>query len=126
MRHSVMSAWRRQHGLSAMGMLLVIILIVSAVTLVLKLAPFYIDYYTIQSVLEDLPANQVRTMSRTSLDDLLKKRFSINNLRGFDIRDIIELDRSREGTALELNYEQREHLFFNIDVVLTFQKRYQY
>ncbi len=120
------SCRRRQRGLSALGTLVVIILAVSGVTLVLKLAPYYIDYFTIRSVLEDLPANQVRSMSRASLDELLQKRFSINNLRGFKIRDIIKLDRSREGTALELNYEQREHLFFNVDVVLTFQNRYQY
>lgn len=117
---------RRQRGLTAIGGLAVLLLIVSGVTLTLKLAPHYLDYYTLQSVLEGLPASEVRTMSRTSLRDTLKKRFKINNLRDFEISDIITLDRSRDGTVLLLKYERREHLLFNVDVVLTFEKRYEY
>ena len=117
---------RRQRGLTAIGGLAVLLLIVSGVTLTLKLAPHYIDYYTLQSVLDGLPADNVRTMSRSSLHDMLEKRFKINNLRDFEISDIITLDRSRDGTVLLLKYERREHLLFNVDVVLTFEKRYEY
>lgn len=120
------SSRRRQLGLTAVGGLAVLLLIVSGVTLTLKLAPHYIDYYTLQSVLDGLPADDVRSMSRTSLHDMLKKRFKINNLRDFEISDIITLDRSRDGTVLLLKYERREHLLFNVDVVLTFEKRYEY
>jgi hypothetical protein len=117
---------RRQRGVSALGGLLVLVLVVGAITLTLKLAPHYIDFYTMQSVIEGLPAGEMRTMPRGTLNDTLEKRFKINNLRSFDIRDIINLDRSREGTVLEVSYERREHLFFNIDVVISFHKRYEY
>jgi len=117
---------RKQRGLSAMGTLVVLVLVVGAITLVLKLAPHYIDYYTMRSVIDGLPPQDVRGMTRTSLNDMLEKRFKINNLRGFKIRDIINVDRSRDGTVLELKYERREHLFFNVDVVITFEKRYEY
>lgn len=127
MRHSALSSpARRQRGLTAMGGLLVLVLIVAGITLTLKLAPHYIDYYTMQSVLDGLPAEEMRSVSRTGLQDMLEKRFKINNLRDFKIRDIISLERSREGTVLQLRYERREHLFFNIDVVITFEKRYEY
>lgn len=116
----------RQRGLTAMGGLLALVLIVSGITLTLKLAPHYIDFYTLESVLDGLPADDVRTMSRPALHEMLQKRFKINNLRDFEIRDIITLDRSREGTVLELKYERREHILFNIDVVITFEKRYDY
>lgn len=116
----------RQRGLSAMGGLLVLVLIVSGITLTLKLAPHYIDFYTMTSVLDGLPADDVRTMSRPALNDMLQKRFKINNLRDFEIRDIITLERSREGTVLEVRYERREHILFNVDVVITFEKRYDY
>jgi hypothetical protein len=79
-----------------------------------------------QSVLEGLPAQEVRTISRVNLHEMIQKRFKINNLRDFKIRDIINLDRSRDGTVLELKYERREHLFFNVDVVISFEKRYEY
>lgn len=126
MRSALSTLARRQRGLSAMGALLVLILLVAGVTVTLKLAPHYIDFYTVQSVIEGLPENDVRTMPRAALSDNLKKRFKINNLRDFDIRDMITLDRSREGTVLEISYERREHLFLNIDVVISFHKRYEY
>lgn len=127
MRNSAISSpARRQRGLSGMGILGVLLLVVAGIILTLKLAPHYIDFFTLQSVMEGLPAQDVRTMNRASLHDLLKKRFSINNLRDFKISDIITIDRSREATALELKYERREHLFYNLDVVITFEKRYEY
>ncbi len=116
----------RQRGLSAIGSLAVLIAIVAAVVVTLKLAPHYLDFYTMQSVIEGLPSNDVRTMSRQNLNDALKKRMKINNLRDFEIQDIITLDRSREGTVLQVKYERREHIMFNVDVVLTFEKRYEY
>lgn len=125
-RRRAVVALRRVRGLSALGMLSVLVVAAAAITLVLKLAPHYINFYTMQSILEGLPPQEVRTMTRTSLSDTLQKRFKINNLRDFNIRDIITLDRSREGTVLEVNYERREHLFFNVDVVVTFEKRYEY
>jgi hypothetical protein len=115
---------RRQHGLSAMGFVFVLLVLAFAITVSLKLAPHYIDFYTMKSVLDGLSADDVRSNSK--LADTLKKRFKINNLRGFEISDIITVDRSREGTALLLNYERREHLFYNVDVVITFNKRYEY
>lgn len=117
---------RRPRGMSLIGILAILVLVVTVVTLVLKCVPHYIDFYTMDSIVAGLPASEVRSATRTSLSDTLKKRFKINNLRDFEIRDIITLDRSREVTALEVNYERREHLFYNVDVVLTFHKRYEY
>ena len=117
---------RRQGGLSAMGALGMLIVIVAGITLTLKLVPHYIDFYTMQSVIEGLPPQEVRNMTRTSLNEALQKRFKINNLRDFKIRDIIDVERSRDATVLLVKYERREHLFFNVAVVITFEKRYEY
>ena len=124
--HALSSPPRRQGGLSAMGALGMLVVIVAGITLTLKLAPHYIDFYTMQSVIEGLPPQEVRGMTRTNLNEALQKRFKINNLRDFKIRDIIDVERSRDGTVLLVKYERREHLFFNVDVVITFEKRYEY
>lgn len=122
----VSSPARRQRGLSTLGMLGVLILVVAAITLTLKLVPHYLDYYTLNSIIGDLPSRDVHAMNRSKLAEMLQKRFKINNLRDFDISDIIAVERSREATVLTLNYERREHLFYNVDVVLTFENRYEY
>lgn len=120
------ASYARQRGLTGMGWLMVLIVLAAAITLTLRLAPHYIDFYTVKSVIQGLPAQEVRTMSRSSLLEALKKRFKINNLRDFDIRDIIDLQRSRDNTVLEVRYERREHLFFNVDVVISFHERFEY
>ena len=116
----------RQRGLTAVGWLATLIVVVTAITLTLKLAPHYIDFYTMQSVLEGLPESEVHSMSRTDVNDVLEKRFKINNLRDFKIRDIIKVERNRDATVLEVRYERREHIFLNVDVVITFHKRYEF
>jgi hypothetical protein len=117
---------RRQRGMTAIGGLAMLVIIVSAITLTLKLVPHYIDFHSIKSVIEELPREEVRGMSRAALNEQLDKRFKINNLRDFAIRDIITVERSRNATVLQVQYERREKLFLNIDVVITFHKRYEY
>ena len=117
---------RHQRGLTAIGGLAVLVVVVSAIVLTLKVAPHYIDFYTIQKVVDALPEDEVRGMSRAALNDALDKRFQINNLRDFTIRDIITVERTRDNTVLLIQYERRENLFLNIDVVITFHKRYEY
>ena len=117
---------RKQAGLSFFGWLLVIAAIASGVTLVLKLGPHYIDYYTIRSVMDGLPADRVHEMSRPEIREALQKRFKVNNIRDFAVADVITVERARDNTILDLAYERREHLFFNVDVVLTFSEQYRY
>ena len=116
----------RQRGLTAIGWLATLVVLVSGILLTLKIAPHYIDFYTVQSVIDGLPEQEVRNMSRAALHETLEKRFQINNLREFKIRDIITVERSRDATVLEVRYERRENLFLNVDVVITFHKRYEY
>ena len=116
----------RSRGLSSVGWLVALVVLVSVITLVLKLGPHYIDFYTMKSVIEGLPAAEVHRMSRADIDETLTKRFKVNNLRDFRIRDIIDIERARDVTALTVEYERREHLLLNLDVVITFDKRYEY
>ena len=50
----------------------------------------------------------------------------MNNLRDFKVVDILKIDRGRDDTVLKVNYEQREHLVSNVDVVLTFEEQFKY
>jgi hypothetical protein len=120
------SSRQHQNGLSMIGWLATLVVIAPASTLTLKLLPHYIDFRTMQSVIEGLPKQEVLTASRPNLFETIEKRFQINNLREFKIRDIIEVERARDFTALTIDYERREHLFLNIDVVITFNQRFEF
>ena len=61
--------------------------LVAVLTLVLKLGPHYIDFQTMKSIFNALPASQVHTMSKGDIYDALGKRFKVNSLRDFEVKD---------------------------------------
>ena len=87
-----------QRGLTAVGMLVGIAGLAAVVTLLLRLGPHYIDWQTMKSVFNDLPSTQVHTMSKEEIRESLKRRFRVNSLRDFDLREIVTIDRQKAGT----------------------------
>ena len=65
-------------------------------------------------------------MSKTEIRESLKKRFRVNNLREFDLKEIVQIERQKAGTTVTVSYERREPLLANVDAVLTFSEKYQF
>jgi hypothetical protein len=65
-------------------------------------------------------------MSRAAVFEALEKRFPLNNLYDFEVRDIIQYDRGPKSTTITVDYEKREPLFLNLDVVIKFHKQFEY
>lgn len=117
---------RNQGGASALGVLAGMIGLVAVITLLLKLGPHYIDWQTMRTVFGDLPASQVHTMSKSDIYESLQKRFRVNSLREFDLKDIVTIERQKTGTVITVEYERREPIVANVDAVLTFSEQYQF
>jgi hypothetical protein len=115
-----------QQGASVISILASVALLIIVATLLMRLGPHYIDWRTMQSIVDDLPVGQVHSMSKEEIRTTLKKRFRVNSLRDFDLREIITIDRAKAGTVLKIDYEVREFIVANVDVVLTFSEQYQY
>ena len=116
----------RQRGMALVGWLVLIFAVGSTGTLAIRTIPHYIDYHTMISVVEALPQNEVHVMSTRDIRSSLAKRFKVNNIRDLKVKDILGIERKRDRTALVLKYEVREHLLYNIDLVLVFSKRFDY
>ena len=121
-----MSRAHRQRGMALVQWMFLILIIGGIATAAIRTVPHYIDFYTMVSVVEALPDEQVHTMSKKNIRDSLRKRFKVNNIRDLDPAKVVAIDRKKGATELTLNYEVREHLFYNIDVVLSFNKRFNY
>ena len=116
----------RQQGLSRWGWLLFIALLVGAATVVLRIAPHYLDFRMVQEVAKRLPADEVHNaMSRQQITNHFKKQFRVENFR-VPLRDMLKIERTRDNTTVTVAYEIREHLFYNVDVVLVFDEQYTY
>ena len=113
-------------GLSAWGYLMVLLGISIVITLGLRLGPHYLNHRTVTSVVDSLKTEQVHQMEKRKIREMLTKRFKINSLYDLEPGKIIEIDRSKERTALKINYEVREHVVANADVVLVFNEEYQF
>lgn len=120
------SGRHRQRGIAMLKWMFVLLIVGGIVTMAIRTVPHYVDFYTMVSVVEALPKNQVHVMSKQKIRASLQKRFKINNIREFDLNKIVAIERKRGATAVTLEYEIREHLFYNVDVVLSFTKRFDY
>ena len=109
-----------------LAMLVGLSALVALMTLVLKLGPHYIDFQTMQTIFKALPETKVHTMSKGDIYDALGKRFKVNSLRDFDIKDIVSIERQKTGTVVTVAYERRENIVANVDAVLSFSEQYQF
>ncbi|MEA3277087.1 MAG: DUF4845 domain-containing protein [Pseudomonadota bacterium] len=106
--------------MSIIGMLLVLAVAAFFVTVFLKLSPYYFEYYTVRSVMDNLaedPAAQ--NMSRRTVLTTVDKRLYTNYVERVT-KDHFSFKPLSRGYELRLNYEVREHLFANVEVVLSF------
>ena len=105
------------------GWLLLIVVFGMAITMGMKLIPLYMDHNTMSSVLDGMAAEDGLAGKRKSdLRGMIQQRFKINNVRGFNVKDNIEIKRTKNGTELIMDYEIRQNLFYNVDLVTAFEK----
>jgi hypothetical protein len=125
MQRNNFSGMRCQNGASALTMMIMVLFFGGLLTLLLKVGPAYLDDFTIQEALESLEGTEgLSTMGPAQVRALINKRLSVNNVRGFDAKNItVEKD---EGLILiKVDYEVRNNLISNVDTVVHFSHEYE-
>ena len=118
-----MNTRHHQRGMTAIGWLMVLGLIAFFTLITLRLVPIYLEYGKVVSVLESLTSEpDIGAKSRREIIRLVSKRFNINDVRGVDPRTV-KVSKDRGKTRISIEYERREHLMANIDVVAVFSKQ---
>tara|TARA_B100000929_G_scaffold258861_1_gene222325 strand:+ start:79 stop:471 length:393 start_codon:yes stop_codon:yes gene_type:complete len=112
---------RYQAGMSHLAWLIIILALVVFGYTALKLSPHYIDHSVMKGILDRLPEGETHTsMSKDEIREYFSKRFRIENF-SLKVRNVVTIDRSRKSTEVILAYEVREHLFYNLDIVVSFK-----
>ena len=65
-------------------------------------------------------------MSKNEIRVAIDKRFNINNIRDLDPKEILDIERSKGLTSIAVNYERRERVVGNIDIVLVFKRTFDF
>ncbi|GAB2881649.1 DUF4845 domain-containing protein [Microbulbifer echini] len=113
----------RQRGMSYWGWLLVIAVLGFALTCVSKMAPAYVDARYVSEALKTLGDNpELESMSTGQIKKELGRFFLINNVRGEPTKSL-QVVRGAKSTVVSINYELRQPLIYNVDVVMKFNKQ---
>ncbi|WP_336367114.1 DUF4845 domain-containing protein [Marinobacter sp. C2H3] len=114
-----------QRGASAITTLVMVLFFGALLTLVLKLGPVYLDDLTIQEALESLDGTEgLSQMGPAEVRTLINKRLSVNNVRGFDAKNIT-VETNDDRVTVRVDYEVRNNLFSNVDTVVHFKHEYE-
>ncbi|MFO7994681.1 MAG: DUF4845 domain-containing protein [Marinobacter sp.] len=125
MKKNSLSSMHRQSGASTLVIMIMVLFFGGLLTLVIKLGPAYLDDITIQEALESLEGTEdLSTMGPAQVRSLINKRLSVNNVRGFDAKNIT-VEKNGEFVVINVDYEVRNNLFRNVDTVIHFQHEYE-
>ena len=123
MNRRILQGKHRQRG--SMGSVLVILLVVASVVSVgSRLVPLYLDHNTMGTIMEKMSQeNGLALQTEASIRDSMRKRLKLNNIRDFDLKENLKIDRSKIGTELVLDYDVRIDLVSNLSLIAAFNKK---
>jgi hypothetical protein len=109
-----------QRGISFGVVMIVIALIVLFANVAVTMLPSYFTFLQVRSAMASLheKPDVVEAGPRSMLNSLAMQ-LSINNVRSVSTRDF-KVEKTSKGLQLNVAYEVRKHLFFNIDVIMSF------
>lgn len=113
---------KSQKGMTAIGWLLVLAVVVIFALVGIKLIPVYIDGYKIASSMESLTNDRdIIGKNPAEIKRSLLKRLDINMIYDIKAEDI-SIERDGNGYSVEIDYEPRVPLFGNLYFVVDFDK----
>ncbi len=123
MNRKTLQGKHRQRG--SIGSILVILLVLASVVSVgSRVIPLYLDHNTMGTIMEKMSLeNGLALESEGNIRDTMRKRLKINNIRDFDLKEHLKIDRSKVGTELVLDYEVRIELVSNLSLIAAFNKK---
>ena len=115
--------FQKQKGLSFVGWLVLILIFGGGLTLGLKLVPLYVDFNIEAKVLDQMAIDiNPAVATNDDIHNMVKKRFEMNNIRGFDYKKNFKIDRGSERTRLILDYKVDVPVVANVDLLVSFHK----
>jgi len=113
---------RKQKGLTFIGFLLVLIMVLVFVFLGMRIAPIYLEYYSVVSAMNGVAAE--RGSAQYSPYDIKAKvlnRLYVSYTDGNVHEENIRIVR-RQGVQLRITYEVRKPIIGNLDVIASFDE----
>ncbi|WP_071870574.1 DUF4845 domain-containing protein [Atopomonas hussainii] len=117
---------KQQRGMSVMNILLMLALAAFLASTAFKVIPHYLDFMALEKMIVAIESPQGQGM--TSPGDVyayIEKGLTVNSIREFDLEKAMEVEQEGNDFLIKLNYERRENLIKNIDLVVKFEKEFR-
>lgn len=112
---------RQAQGMTLIGFMLVLALVIFAAYIGIKLVPIYLNHYSVVSEMRAIAAEPgSANLPPQAIRRNLMSRFEVSYVR--HVRpEHIRIERG-QGTNLVVAYEVQEHLIGNIDALIRFER----
>lgn len=113
--------YARQKGMGMSGILFMLVVAIFSVTVIFKLGPSYMGFMTLKSIMNGISESSEPILGgKPAIMKVLENRMMVNDVRSIESKSFAVKKLTDDTFELSVAYEQRQHLFFNIDTVLTF------
>lgn len=117
-----MKSIHRQRGMTPIGWVLVFLLIAFFALIALKLVPIYLQSFSVGSVISDLKNEPgIGAMTSREITSIVQKRLDVNMVTSVSADDIY-VDKLGDKMTISADYEVRESMLGNVDIVVSFNK----
>ena len=114
---------KSQEGVSFITVMLLAPLVALLVLVVIKLIPVYMEYESVVSSVNSMVGDKAATYtSKNDVVGTLLKRFDVNDVKNVNL-DNIDVQPEGNAFSISIDYEVRTHLFYNIDLLISFSKK---
>jgi len=110
----------RQRGMSGIGILVILILVVFAALIGMRVTPAYLEYFAIKKAINSIASSgELRGASVADARKAFERRQAIEDFTSVGPQD---LEISKEGSEMVISfaYEKRVPLFYNISLLIDF------
>lgn len=119
---------KKQQGMTLIGMLLTMAVVVLAAIVVMRIVPVVIQHYSIINSIKSLdqtPASSLTGDPATDvqlLQDSLSKRFDINGLQDLKPEELIITPDGANKFKIQLKYQVTRPLVYNVSLLFDFNR----
>lgn len=111
---------RKQNGVGMFGMMFIILMIVFSAIVLMRVAPAYIEYFSIKKVFAAMKNDpELNTMTVKQVRSSFDRRASIDDIKSVTGEDL-EVSKDAGQTSVAANYSRKAPLFGNLSLVMDF------
>ncbi len=108
---------RKQGGMTMLGFLITLSVVILFLFCGMKIVPMYIEYYSVKKALASIANEQsASATSKDAIRALFARHLKIDYVKIIK-PDMLKIETTDSGFNLTVDYERREELIANLDVV---------